>query len=245
MNSGSEANELALRLARTAHRRQDVIVLEHAYHGHTTTLVDVSPYKFAGPGGRGQGDFVHVAPLPDTYRGRYRRDDPRPGRSTRRSSAPIASGSRPGGRKLAAFLAETLPSVAGQIVFPPGYLADAYRHVRAAGGVAIADEVQTGFGRLGEAFWGFETQDAVPDVVVLGKPIGERLPARSGRHHARDRCGLRQRHGVLQHLRRQPGRLRRGARGARRAREEQLQENARRVGRTSRTGCASSSRATP
>jgi 4-aminobutyrate aminotransferase-like enzyme len=80
------------------------------------------------------------------------------------------------GRGLAAFLAETLPSVAGQVVLPPGYLAEAYRHVRAAGGICIADEVQTGFGRLGDHFWGFESQGVVPDVVVLGKPIGNGFP---------------------------------------------------------------------
>jgi 4-aminobutyrate aminotransferase-like enzyme len=77
---------------------------------------------------------------------------------------------------LAAFIAETLPSVAGQIVLPRGYLAEAYRHVRRAGGVCVADEVQVGFGRLGSHFWGFETQDVVPDVVVLGKPIGNGFP---------------------------------------------------------------------
>src|SRR5205085_8796537 len=73
-------------------------------------------------------------------------------------------------------IAETLPSVGGQIVFPPDYLAEVYRHVRAAGGVCIADEVQVGFGRLGTHFWGFETQNAVPDIVVLGKPIGNGFP---------------------------------------------------------------------
>src|SRR5882762_1030111 len=80
------------------------------------------------------------------------------------------------GRGVAAFIAETLPSVAGQIVFPPNYLAEVYRRVRAAGAVCIADEVQVGFGRLGTHFWGFETQGVVPDIVVLGKPIGNGFP---------------------------------------------------------------------
>jgi 4-aminobutyrate aminotransferase-like enzyme len=80
------------------------------------------------------------------------------------------------GRNVAAYIAETLPSVAGQIVFPPGYLTDSYKHVRAAGGVCIADEVQVGFGRLGTHRWGFETQGVVPDIVVLGKPIGNAFP---------------------------------------------------------------------
>jgi 4-aminobutyrate aminotransferase-like enzyme/Ser/Thr protein kinase RdoA (MazF antagonist) len=176
LNSGSEANELALRLARTRTGREDVIVLEHAYHGHTTTLVDVSPYKFDGPGGRGRKDWVHVAPIPDTYRGPYRRDDPHAGRRYARHVGAIVERLQAEGRGPAAFLAETLPSAAGQIVFPPGYLAEAYRRVRAAGGLCIADEVQTGFGRLGERFWGFEGQGVVPDVVVLGKPIGNGFP---------------------------------------------------------------------
>jgi 4-aminobutyrate aminotransferase-like enzyme len=83
---------------------------------------------------------------------------------------------RADGRGLAAFLAESMPSTAGQIVFPPGYLSEAYRRVRAAGGVCIADEVQTGFGRMGTHFWGFATQGVVPDILVLGKPIGNGFP---------------------------------------------------------------------
>ncbi len=176
VNSGSEANELALRLARARSGGEDVIVLEHAYHGHTTTLVDVSPYKFEGLGGRGRREWVHVAPLPDTYRGRYRRDDPLAGPRYASHVGAIVERLSAEGRRLAAFLAETLPSVAGQVVLPPGYLAEVYRHVRAAGGVAIADEVQTGFGRLGEHLWAFESQGVVPDVLVLGKPIGNGFP---------------------------------------------------------------------
>jgi len=175
LNSASEANELALRLARAHTGREDVIVLESAYHGHTTGLVDISPYKFDGPGGKGRKPWVHVAPLPDDYRGSFRRDDPEAGKKYAAAVGRLAeeAGARGG---LAAFIAETLPSVAGQIVLPRGYLAEAYRYVRAAGGVCIADEVQVGFGRLGTHFWGFETQGVVPDIVVLGKPIGNGFP---------------------------------------------------------------------
>jgi 4-aminobutyrate aminotransferase-like enzyme len=176
VNSGSEANELALRLARTHTRQEDVIVLEHAYHGHTSTLIDVSPYKFEGPGGGGRKPWVQVAPLPDDYRGPHRREDPDAGPRYARHVGEIVDRMRADGRGPAAYLAESLPSVAGQIVFPPGYLTDAYRYVRAAGGLCIADEVQTGFGRLGTHFWGFETQGVVPDVVVLGKPMGNAFP---------------------------------------------------------------------
>src|SRR6266704_2513121 len=176
VNSGSEANELALRLARTHTRREDIIVLEHAYHGHTNTLIDISPYKFDGPGGRGKKPWVHVAPLPDDYRGPYRRGDKEAGAKYARHVAEILERTEAGGHGVAAYIAETLPSVGGQIVFPPGYLAEVYCHVRAAGAICIADEVQVGFGRLGTHFWGFETQGVVPDIVVLGKPIGNAFP---------------------------------------------------------------------
>ncbi len=176
LNSGSEANELALRLARTHTHREDFIVLEHAYHGHTSTLIDISPYKFNGPGGHGQKPWVHVAPIADDYRGRYRRGESGLGKKYASHVEQILCTMKRTGRGIAAYIAETLPSVAGQIVFPPNYLAEVYKHVRAAGAVCIADEVQVGFGRLGTHFWGFETQGVVPDIVVLGKPIGNAFP---------------------------------------------------------------------
>jgi len=176
VNSGSEANELAIRLARARTGREDIVVLEHAYHGHTNTLIDISPYKFNGPGGRGRKPWVHVAPLADDYRGLYRRDDPDLGKKYAAHVGEILDASKKEGRPAAAYIAETLPSVGGQIVFPTDYLAEVYKYVRAAGAVSIADEVQVGFGRLGTHFWGFETQGVVPDIVVLGKPIGNAFP---------------------------------------------------------------------
>jgi 4-aminobutyrate aminotransferase-like enzyme/Ser/Thr protein kinase RdoA (MazF antagonist) len=176
LNSASEANELALRLARTYTGQQDVIVLDAAYHGHTTALIDISPYKFNGPGGTGQKPWVHIAPVADDYRGPYKRHDPAAGAKYAQHVAELIAGLQARGAGFAAYIAESLPSVGGQIVFPPGYLAAVYRHVRAAGGVCIADEVQVGFGRLGTHFWGFETQGVVPDIIVLGKPIGNAHP---------------------------------------------------------------------
>jgi 4-aminobutyrate aminotransferase-like enzyme/Ser/Thr protein kinase RdoA (MazF antagonist) len=172
MNSASEANELALRIARAATGRRDVVVLEHAYHGNTTTLIDISPYKFQGVGGYPKPDWVHVAPIPDDYRGSYRRGDPDVGGKY----AAEVQGLLAGGVAPAAFIAESLPSVGGQIVLPARYLEHVYRAIREAGGICIADEVQVGFGRLGAEFWGFATQGVVPDVVVLGKPIGNAFP---------------------------------------------------------------------
>ena len=168
VNSGSEANELALRLARAHTKRRDVIVLDGAYHGNTTTLVDISPYKFNGPGGEGAPPWVHVLPLPDTYRGKYGRDDPRAGEKYAEFARQV--------RNPAAFIAESAPSVAGQIVLPDRYLASVYAIVRGAGGVCIADEVQTAYGRMGTHFYAFEAQHVVPDIVVLGKPIGNGYP---------------------------------------------------------------------
>ncbi len=176
VNSGSEANELALRLARTYTGQRDMIVLEAAYHGNTNTLIDISPYKHNGPGGTGTPDWVHIAPIPDDYRGAYERNDADAGVKYARHVLEITEELKSRDRGLAGFIAESLPSVGGQLVLPPGYLADVYRYVRAAGGLCIVDDVQTGFGRVGTHFWGFEMQAVVPDILVLGKPIGNGHP---------------------------------------------------------------------
>jgi len=151
--SGSEANELALRLARAHTGRDGVIVIETAYHGNTNALIDISPYKFNGPGGRGKPPNVEVVPIPRA-----------------------AAFTLPRADNLAAFFCESALSCAGQVILPPGYLRAAYDAVHAAGGVCVADEVQTGFGRAGSHFWMFETQSVVPDIVTLGKPIGNGHP---------------------------------------------------------------------
>ena len=174
--SGSEANELALRLARSATGRRDVIVVEGAYHGNTTGLIEISPYKFDGPGGEGRPAHVRVAPMPDGYRGRYRYGDPENAARYAAAVADEIAGARADGREIAAFFCESMLGCAGQIVLPDGYLHEAYEHVRKAGGVCVADEVQVGFGRVGSHFWAFETQGVVPDIVTLGKPIGNGHP---------------------------------------------------------------------
>jgi len=174
--SGSEANELALRMARAHTSAEDVIVLEGGYHGNTQTLVDVSHYKFAGPGGRGAPPCVHAVTMPDDYRGPHRRDDPACGVKYAAYVGEALTALARDGRSPAAFLSETLLSCGGQIELPAGYLAAVYERVRAAGGVCIADEVQVGFGRVGTHFWGFETQGVVPDIVTMGKPIGNGHP---------------------------------------------------------------------
>ncbi|HTQ81165.1 MAG TPA: aminotransferase class III-fold pyridoxal phosphate-dependent enzyme, partial [Thermoanaerobaculia bacterium] len=179
VNSGSEANDLALRLARAHTGGRDVLVIDHAYHGNLTSIVEISPYKFAGPGGEGRPEHVQVCELPDSYRGRVRSGDPERGRRYaasvgERIDAVRARGAR--GGRLAAFYAEPLPSCGGHIVLPPGYLAAAFAQVRAAGGVCVVDEVQVGLGRVGSHMWAFETQGVVPDIVTLGKPLGNGHP---------------------------------------------------------------------
>jgi len=174
--SGSEANELALRMARAASGGKGIVVLDGAYHGNTTSLVEVSPYKFDGPGGDGRPPHVRVAPMPDSYRGQFRGSDP--DRATKYAAGVAAAFERlrTGGEAPAAFLYESLLSCGGQIELPEGYLRQAQEAARAAGAVSIADEVQVGFGRAGSHFWGFQTQGVVPDIVTMGKPIGNGHP---------------------------------------------------------------------
>ena len=175
-NSGSEANDLALRLAWTHTGRKDVIVLDGAYHGNLSSLIEVSPYKFDGPGGKGAPPHVRKVAMPDTFRGRFRRSDPEAGKKYAALVVEALEGLRKDGRGPAAFICEPILSCGGQVMLPEGYLGAAYRAVREAGGLAIADEVQVGFGRVGTHFWGFETQGVVPDIVTLGKPIGNGHP---------------------------------------------------------------------
>jgi 4-aminobutyrate aminotransferase-like enzyme/Ser/Thr protein kinase RdoA (MazF antagonist) len=179
--SGSEANELALRLARAHTGRRGIVVLEGAYHGHTTSLIDISPYKFLGAGGAGRPEpHVQIAPMPDCYRV----PDVLQGESdlgeafgeTVRRVIERGMAAEDPQDQIGAFLCEPFLSCGGQILPPPGYLAAAYRHTRAAGGVCIADEVQVGFGRVGSHFWAFDSQGVLPDIVVLGKPIGNGHP---------------------------------------------------------------------
>lgn len=159
VNSGSEANELALRLARNYTKRKNIVVMDNGYHGNTSTLIDISAYKFNGKGGSGKPEFVTVIPMPDQLRQQH------------------LEFKNPGfDNTIAAFISESLLSCGGQIELPAGYLQSVYAAIRQAGGVCIADEVQVGFGRVGTHYWGFATQDVVPDIVTLGKPMGNGHP---------------------------------------------------------------------
>jgi len=165
VNSGSEANELAIRLARSYTKKNDIVVVDGAYHGHTGMLIDLSPYKFNGPGGKGYTeDWVHIVPVPDIYRDNSRDYIKEFEQSISDSDA------------ISAFIVESILSCAGQISFPEGYLSKTFEIIRNLGGLCISDEVQVGFGRTGSSMWAFEEHNVIPDIVVMGKPIGNGHP---------------------------------------------------------------------
>ena len=165
VNSGSEANELAVRLARAFTGMQDMAVVDGAYHGHTGMLIELSPYKFKGPGGKGSPEpWVHVLPIPDSYR-REDKDFFREADSVIGNSGGVAG-----------LLIETMLSCAGQVPLPKGYLEAVSEAVRKEGGLLIADEVQVGFGRVGSSMWAFDDSEVTPDIVVMGKPMGNGHP---------------------------------------------------------------------
>ena len=178
VNSGSEANDLAVRLARAHNPKSErTLVVDHAYHGHTITVIGLSPYKFEHKsfGGKGQPSWVTKCPAPNTYRGPHRGAD-----AGAKYAQPVVdackAASANGGGGVCAFFIESGMSVAGVLLPPEDYLAKCYSAVRAAGGVCVADEVQTGLGRFGSSWWGFEQQGVVPDIVTMGKPFGNGMP---------------------------------------------------------------------
>jgi alanine-glyoxylate transaminase/(R)-3-amino-2-methylpropionate-pyruvate transaminase len=172
VNSGSEANDLAMLVARAYTGNYDLIALRNAYHGGNASgmsLTAHSTWKFNVPHSFG----VHHALAPDPYRGVYA-GDPEAGRKYADDVKSVIDYTTSG--RVAGFIAESIQGVGGTIVFPDGYLRQTYEHVRAAGGVCIADEVQAGFGRTGTHYWGFETQGVIPDIVTMAKGIGNGAP---------------------------------------------------------------------
>ena len=176
VNSGSEANELAFRLARCFTKSRELLVVDGAYHGNTNACIEASPYKFDGPGGEGAPAYVHKVTLPDPYRGEFLGNNSDAATAYANSVKETIEQLALNNKKPGAFICESLQGVAGQIIMPDGYLTQVYAHIRAAGGVCIADEVQVGFGRVGSNMWAFETQNVIPDIVTLGKPIGNGHP---------------------------------------------------------------------
>jgi len=174
--TGSEANELAFRLARTYTDRRDIIALDGSYHGNTNLLIDVSPYKHDGPGGKGAPAGVETVVMPDPYRGPHKGTGYETAVAYAAYVKKAAEKLADKGRGVAAFICESILGCGGQVVLPDHYMSTAFEHVRAVGGVCIADEVQVGFGRPGSHFWAFEAQGCVPDIVTVGKPIGNGHP---------------------------------------------------------------------
>ncbi len=173
VNSGSEANDLAVLMARAYTQNYDVIALRNAYHGGSPSAMALTSHhtwKYNVPHNHG----VQHAMMPDTYRGPFGMDDPDAGKKYAADVGEMIRYGTPG--KIAAFIAESIQGVGGTVVFPDGYLKSAYEQARSYGGLCIADEVQAGFGRTGTHFWGFETQGVIPDIVTMAKGIGNGCP---------------------------------------------------------------------
>jgi 4-aminobutyrate aminotransferase-like enzyme/Ser/Thr protein kinase RdoA (MazF antagonist) len=173
VNSGSEANELAMRMANAVTNQKDMIAVEIGYHGNTSACIAVSSYKFDGKGGKGAPEHTHIVPLPDRFRGIYPKEEAyKYAEHIQDQLDQIQSK----GRNISGFICESIISCGGQIELPENYLKTAYNSVRSAGGVCISDEVQVGIGRVGSHFWGFEIHNVIPDIVTVGKPLGNGHP---------------------------------------------------------------------
>jgi 4-aminobutyrate aminotransferase-like enzyme/Ser/Thr protein kinase RdoA (MazF antagonist) len=174
VNSGSEANELAIRMARACTKQKDMLAIEIGYHGNTNAVMEVSSYKFDGKGGPGKPETTHLLPLPDSYRGKY--IGANCGSDYAAHAKEHIDRLKKEGKGIAGFIGESMVSCGGQIVPPDNYFKEVYSYVREAGGICIADEVQTGFGRMGNTFWAFELYGVIPDIVTMGKPAGNGHP---------------------------------------------------------------------
>jgi alanine-glyoxylate transaminase/(R)-3-amino-2-methylpropionate-pyruvate transaminase len=173
VNSGSEANDMALLMARLYTGNYDVVAVRNAYHGGSASTMQLTAqgvWKYNYPHSFG----VHHALNPDPYRGPWGYDDPKAGEKYAADVKDLIDHATPG--KVAGFFAESIQGVGGTVVYPDGFLKEAYEVVRSAGGVCIADEVQTAFGRTGTNYWGFENHGVVPDIVTLAKGIGNGVP---------------------------------------------------------------------
>ena len=173
VNSGSAASDLAIRLAKAHTGSQNLLVMEHGYHGNTQIGIDISDYKFSNSKGQGQKPHIFKTTLPDTYRGPHTQNDGTAGKAYAKEA--IQSLEKVPS-SIAAFIAEPIVGCGGQVPLAKGYLKPMYKAIRKQGGVCISDEVQVGFGRLGDYFWGYEAQKVVPDIVILGKPMGNGHP---------------------------------------------------------------------
>lgn len=153
VNSGSAAGDLAMRITRSSTGRQNMGVMKYGYHGNTASTIAVSHYKYAGKGGMGRPATTFEAPLGGDAKKAF-----------------------PEGLEMAGLIHESIVGCGGQVVLDGAYMRGLYAEVRKRGGLCIADEVQTGFGRVGKKFWAYELLGLDPDIVVLGKPMGNGHP---------------------------------------------------------------------
>jgi len=174
--TGSEANDLAYRIAQNYTNSQDVLVMDNAYHGHTNTLINLSPYKFNGRGGLGKKNYVHIAAMPDGLRGKWKYKNKDWVKNYISQVELTVDEIYKDKKKLSCFFVESILGCGGQVVLPPTYLKEVFKIVRYKKALCIVDEVQTGFGRVGNHFWGFEEHGIIPDIVTLGKPMGNGHP---------------------------------------------------------------------
>ena len=174
VNSGSEANELAIRMVKAVTGEKDMIASEVGYHGNSNMCIDISSYKFDGKGGNGSPEYTQIFPLPDAFRGKYRGENTADKYAEEVEKCIVKIQQK--GRNVGGFIIEPIISCGGQIELPEGFLAKAYKKVRKAGGICISDEVQTGVGRMGKTFWGFQLHNVIPDIVTIGKPLGNGHP---------------------------------------------------------------------
>ncbi|NNF82863.1 MAG: aminotransferase class III-fold pyridoxal phosphate-dependent enzyme, partial [Flavobacteriaceae bacterium] len=174
VNSGSEANELALRMAMTVTGNKHILASQWGYHGNTNACIAVSSYKFDRKGGTGKPETTHIFPVPDSFRGMYRGEDSV--HAYVDEVEQLLKKLAQNNQEPAALILESIISCGGQIELPEGFLPKVYKKVRESGGLCIADEVQTGCGRIGQAWWAFELHDVVPDIVTIGKPLGNGHP---------------------------------------------------------------------
>lgn len=172
-NSGSESNDLALRLARSKNKDSNTIVLDGAYHGHLTSLIEISPYKYKGAGGSSPPPYVHEVPMPDQFRGKFRGKNSSSNylNEFKKTLLEIKKNNQN-----PAFIFESFMGCGGQIPLPSNFIKKAHTLVHENGGICIADEIQIGFGRLGKNFWGFEYHGLEPDIVTVGKSMGNGHP---------------------------------------------------------------------
>ncbi|WP_435747310.1 aminotransferase [Microbacterium sp. PMB16] len=174
VNSGSEAVELALRLARVHTARDDLLAVRESYHGWTYLADAVSTSSADNPRAlESRPDWVHTLDVPNAFRGRHRGDE---ARLYADDAAAVVRELVASGRPPAAFICEPVYGSAGGVTLPAGYLETVYAAVRRAGGLTIADEVQVGLGRLGSWLWGFQQQGVVPDLVTIAKSFGDGHP---------------------------------------------------------------------